>query len=142
LFNNSDGLSCTNITIGFKKELKNLLWAYAIMLRTGREYNRFLYKGTFDVCNVQKGILGNIIVKYVKDVLDPNFSNYKFQCPQPAGLLYFYNFPTYDTKNIPRILVMGAREEWEFSATLRSKITGVKGMAHMLSSKMYGSILM
>jgi hypothetical protein len=142
-FNDTEGLSKLNTTMFFTQELKKMIWSYAIMLRTtGREYDRLLNKGTIDTCNVQKGILGNMIVKYIKDSVDPAYSNFKYQCPQPPGLMYIYNFPAFDIKNLPRFLIASSREELEFTAILRAKFSGVKGLAYVMSIKVYAEILL
>jgi hypothetical protein len=122
--------------------MKNMLWSYTMMVRTtGREYDRLLNKGTFDTCNVQKGILGNLMVVYLKENMTPDVSNYKFQCPQPPGEIWSYNFPAFTLTNLPRFFMVGAREEVEFIATLRAKFAGVKGTAYVLSLKIYAVIL-
>jgi Protein of unknown function (DUF1091) len=142
VFNNSEGLSLFNVSVFIKKQMENMLWSFAFTQRTtGREYDRVIYKGTINICNVQKGILGNVIVTYFKDNLTPEVSNYKFQCPQPAGEVWIHNFPAMDLKNFPRIPMLSAREDLEFTSTLRAKFDDVKGLAFVLSTKLYMVVL-
>jgi Protein of unknown function (DUF1091) len=139
VFNDSEGLSRSNVTAFFRQEVKNMVVVYTIRLRTtGREYDRLLHKGTIDACNVVKGVLGNMIIKYITENLDSSTSNYKFQCPQPAGMVYCYNFPIFNIKNLPKFIVLGAREEWEFTAIFRGKYAGLKRMVKVMSLKTLG----
>jgi Protein of unknown function (DUF1091) len=139
VYNDTAGLSRSNGSLFLKKQMKGLLCTYSVNLRTnGREFDRAIHTGTVNICKVEKGVLGNMVVKYVKESLDPKFSNYKFQCPQPAGLVYFNNFPIFNIASIPRFIVIGAREEWEFSAMFRGKFAGVKSLVSVWSLKTYG----
>jgi Protein of unknown function (DUF1091) len=138
VYNDSNGLSRSNISVLLKKELIGMLISYSIKLKTNsREYDFLFNQGTADVCNVGRGVIGNMLIKYFRDVVTNETSNYEFKCPQPPGFLYFNNIPTMDVRHIPR---MTSRQEWEFTCVLRTKTKGSKRLSISATVKTTGTL--
>lgn len=101
------------------------------------EYDQPFLKGTFDSCRVQRGVLGNIVVKIIVSQIE-KYSNYKFECPQKTGFYYATNYPIVENfDNLPPFLVafMGEPRTAKVSASVRAKFRGVQKAVLLVSSE-------
>lgn len=113
--------------------------SYVVKFRTkSREYDFVINEGSADACKIERGVKGNLLIKYLMDFLDEETSNFSFRCNLPTDFYYFMNFPTLDIRHIPRFLV--SRQEWEFTMHVRAKPKGSKQSYFSASVKMTGTL--
>jgi Protein of unknown function (DUF1091) len=140
VFNDSDGLSRFNASFSTKQALVALTVSYVVKLKTkSREYDFVINKGSADACNVERGVKGNLLIKYMMDSLDEQTSNFRFRCVLPPGFYYYHNFPVPDIRYVPRFIA--SRQEWEFTMDGRAKINGSKSSYSAGSLKLTGSLI-
>jgi len=143
VFNDSDGLSRSNLTVTFARDLANTVGSFAITLKNmDNETINFpnILKGNFDACKIQKGQIGHFVVKMIKDKIQ-DFSNYSFECPQMKGKYYADNFPIMGMEYLPYFprSLLGARLNFEFVAVAKAKILKAKSLTFMLKMHLHGS---
>lgn len=101
---------------------------------SGNNYDRELYKGNVDGCNISKRILGNVAIKLVAVNLE-KYSNYKFICPQSKGLYYARNFPLMDAEIVK---IMSGIRNLQLCVIVKGKVgEKTKPMVHALTLKLF-----
>lgn len=107
-------------------------------IEESKTFDKEYYKGYIDVCTISKGIIGNVIIRWIADVLK-DYSNYRFECPKTQGFLYLCNFPMISDSYFPKFLFMEPTS-WELSVTLKAKVERVRSNVVIVSAKLYGRI--
>lgn len=139
VFNDSEGVSRLNATMLVKKEMKSLVINYEVRLRTiSREYDFVFNKATIDFCNVARGVMGSMFIKYLKENSNENTTNCDFTCPFPAKTLYWRNFPIILPKYLPR--GFGSKHDFEFVCNVKTKFNGTKKLVQFGSLKTTGTL--
>lgn len=108
---------------------------------TSKVYDNLIWRQNMDTCNVQKGVIGNFILKAIIDNIH-DCSNYKFECPQPTGFFYVANFPIEIFSNyIPRSLFglfMKEKPMWQAVIIGKIKMRKSKPLVQLFSWKFTG----
>jgi Protein of unknown function (DUF1091) len=140
VFNDSDFVSRVNISMLLKVDLQEIIVSVVFKNRVGnsKEYNHHVLSIQTNTCRVEKGVLGNFIIKALAENLR-NYSNYKFVCPLKKGFYYARNFPTIQLDELPlsflrsKLLIV----DWEASGIVKVKEANVRKVAG--SFKAYGT---
>lgn len=143
VFNDTEDVPRCNFTVMIKAPIMTFKTFITIKVKSFNEraYDRLLLETSLDSCNVQKGVLGNFLVKaLIKNLKD--YSNFKFECPQPAGFIYTYNFPiAVLLTNVPRSFLgplTGNRILFEAVMDTKARIAKSKPLVRFTTWKLYG----
>jgi len=139
VFNNSDGVSMINVTNTQIVDVQKLSITFRLSpqnLKDQRTYKAI--QGSIDPCKVSKGAFGGVIAKMVQFAIAKH-SNYKFQCAQPKGFYYAYNFCLNDSI-VPRKF-FGDELKFEYESSVKGKLASKKHLVDFFSFKLYGSIV-
>lgn len=142
--NDSDGASRLYFSGEFKKRFLNLKMFYTVNGKPpeARSFGGAALKTTFEVCNVQKGMIGNFLINALVENIH-HYSNYSFECPQPAGFYHLTGFPVeIISKYIPHSFlkfIVGNNTFWEAIFVVKGKISKAKPLVNVFTLKTYGS---
>lgn len=142
LFNDAENSSRINVTTLFKQQILSFKSTITIKSKGHEEktYEKLIMKTTLDSCNIQKGVLGNFLIKTIVENLR-NYSNFEFVCPQPVGFFYCYNFPvSVFGENLPRSIeiLIGSKALFEVIVDIKAKMKKAKPLVQIATWKMYG----
>lgn len=140
LFNDTTGSSRFNLNGTLLTELAKVavITTYAGKHnQKDKEFNKVFFNGTFDTCDVENAMKTNFILKTVVENLE-EYSNYRFKCPQKAGIYHLTNFPAFSDQYMPHHL-LGTLGLWKLTvcATAQIKLSGP--MVHIFTLNIYGS---
>jgi hypothetical protein len=138
-FNDSDYVSKINSSFTVSKNLTQVVATYEVKVRTiGREYDFVFNKGKFDLCNVQRGVLGSVFIKYLNEHMTSDVTNMRLVCPFLAQDYYVHGFPIIGIKFTPRGL--SSKTDFQFTSNIRVKFNGSKGLVNFGSIKTTGTV--
>jgi Protein of unknown function (DUF1091) len=145
VFNNSNGQSFVNTTAKLKQSFSSVRMYLTIKLRSekSRNFDFVLLDTHANVCNVQKGVIGNFLIQVMVEELT-KYSNYKAECPQQEGFYYAYNFPlNVVSEYFPRSFAKAIANEkpfWEVVCRAKVRISRKKPFVEVIKWKSYGEI--
>lgn len=121
------------------KFLINLKWLGKVT-EDAKSFDKTVFNGNIDTCNVAKGIFGNFIIRSVAEIMKET-SNFTFTCPQRKGFFYAKNFKAIDSDSptsIPYHL-LGITGKFEIYLTIKAKVPGSKTPIQIMSGKAIGT---
>lgn len=144
VFNNSDGISCVNLTALLKVDIARPAFFVTVSIRReGSHEYKLYFKGQFDLCRMQNGTFGGLVM-YMVALNFLKYSNFRFDCIQKKRFIYASNFPAFDIK----YLTIFSRKsedrtpEFEFSFAAKVKVKNRKLPDNIVSAKIYGQIIL
>jgi Protein of unknown function (DUF1091) len=140
LFNGSDGKARYNHSFSINSQLDRMLFLVRLNSQENiqdKDYNRELYKGTMDVCNVPGGIFGSFFALSVLPEVKKS-SNFSFMCPLKPSFYHTTNILLPST--IGDVIIMPRRLKWKIIVLLRGKSSRVKSMMNIFTIKLYGHL--
>lgn len=101
-------------------------------------YDQELVSSVIDTCKVERGVLGNFVVKMLLDNMKD--SNYSLSCLTKPGYFYIRNFapPSMDLIPVSLLALVGNFERWEFTDVFKAKLKTSKSLVHVYSVKVEG----
>jgi len=121
VFNDSKGVSRSNMTGALKVEMEKIFYSFKLKAKVAendREYQIEVFKGTFEVCSLSKGVLSTLsdfLAGLMKD-----YSNVPLTCPIPPNNYHAYNLPIFDDKFIPSFFA-GKGRSFEYTGLTKGK---------------------
>lgn len=101
-----------------------------------RSYEKPIFSGNIDTCNVAKGTLGNFVISSLVERLKDR-SNFTFSCPQKKGFYYVTNVKTIDGDALPKQL-FGDTGHFESTTSIKAKLNSSKTLVPVVSIKVRG----
>lgn len=145
VFNTSDGVSCVNLTALLTVNLVKpvLLVKISTRMNGSREYDDEYYKSQLDLCKMENGSLGGIVLRTVAKSIESH-SNFYFDCKIEKKFLYINNYPVFDIKflTIFSRKIRNRTPEYELSISVKVKRNGRKSSDNVLSAKIFGKIIL
>jgi hypothetical protein len=140
VFNDSDQTSRLNASAFLKNDLKKMVVGVALKGRNpgDLEYTITRFQGSIDLCNVQKGVMGNFLIKATAPIIE-KYSNFKLECHVNKGFYYAENLPSFDLKSIPQFILRAnpsERSDFELLVIMKGKVN--KKLEHLITAKIYG----
>lgn len=103
-----------------------------------RSYDKELFSSTFALCKVEKGILGNFIVKmFIEQMKDSNFT---LACDIKPGAFYIKNVEPPREGLLPISIISSSKlVHWEFTALVKARPKS-KAFVHICTYKIEGEV--
>lgn len=121
VFNNSAGVSCFNLSVTQKVDLKRIIITFEVKKPLEPGKSTIVFQSNIDTCNVAKGTIGNFFMKILlKD--HEKFSNYRYERPSKKGFYYWYSFPLPQDAVLPSFLPK-VYMHWELTIKTKGKAT-------------------
>jgi Protein of unknown function (DUF1091) len=142
-FNDSLGVSRINYSAVFKQEFNSMFYNFALKIKDtdAKDYDREVFKGSFNFCKPTKGVLGKYVTKLF---LEPFriYSNFKFECPVTKTEYFVKNLPTPQENIFPRqFLGQNMIVQWEYTHIGKGKPSNKKKMVDIYTLKLYGETI-
>jgi Protein of unknown function (DUF1091) len=138
LFNSTDGKARYNHSFNINSQLDRMLFLVNVNSQENiqdKGYNREIYKGTMDMCNISGGIFRSFFALSVLPELKKS-SNFSFICPLNPS--FYYATSILLPSNIGDVIILPRSMKWKIMGIYRGRVSRVKSMVNIFTYKLYG----
>lgn len=104
------------------------------------EYDKSIFTGNYDICNVSKGIFGNVLVKLIFENAK-KFSNFQFECPVRVGFYYMKDFVINPEEQLSIFMLAGYRGSFLLLANTKGKPVKAQKLVDLFTIKYEGRLI-